>query len=91
MFLCKYEELSMTISQRLDKIQMLLKTADESMLEKIESMLEKSNSASDGSVLTKAQKMELDARRERHLKGDSPSSTWNEVKQELIDKYGLPA
>lgn len=81
----------MTISQRLDKIQMLLKTADASMLEKIERMLERSKSASDGSVLTKAQKKELDSRREKHLKGDSPSFTWNEVKQELIDKYGLPA
>lgn len=81
----------MTISQRLDKIQMLLKTADASMLEKIERMLEKSKSASDDSMLTEAQKKELDAQEAEYKAGRGKTYTWEEIKQELVEKHGLQA
>lgn len=81
----------MTIIQRINKIQMLLKTADAGLLEKIEDLLEQESSSDGTSVLTDAQERELDIRRERHLNGESKSYPWQEIKQELIDKYGLQA
>lgn len=80
----------MTITQRINRIQALLKTADVQLLAKIELLLEKEGEVQeDNSVLTEAQKRELDERREQHLKGESKSYSWQEIKQELIDEHGL--
>lgn len=81
----------MTIIQRINKIQMLLKTADTGLLEKIEDLLEQGSSSDGASVLTDSQERVIDVRRERHLNGDSKSYSWQEIKQELIDKHGLQA
>ena len=61
------------------------------MLEQIEALLESGEESSSPSALTDAQKEELEARRQNHIKGNSKSYSWDAVKQELIDKYGLPA
>jgi len=76
----------MTISQRLDKIQMLLKTADASMLEKIERMLERSEDVS--SSLTAEQKEILDARLADHDSNPSLGRNWKDIKTELSARYG---
>lgn len=52
-------------------------------------MKKKESSTNDTSVLTDAQKRELDIRRERHINGESKSYSWQEIKQELTDKHGL--
>ncbi len=80
----------MTTKQRINKIQRLI-SADPNLLERVELLIEHYQQEDSSSALTDEQKAELDARRERHLSGESKSYTWNEVKQELIDKYGLPA
>lgn len=79
----------MTTAQRINRIQLLLQKADADLLAKIEAMLEQ-ESAENTSVLTDAQKSELDLRREKHLNGESKSYSWQEIKQALIDQYGLP-
>lgn len=83
----------MTISQRLDKIQLLLKKADASVLEKIEALLESHKPESDGSdsVLTAVQKNELDTQEAEYKAGQGKTYTWEEIKQELVEKHGLQA
>jgi len=80
----------MTIAQRIIKIQMLLKTADSDLLAKIESMLEH-GTTEDTSVLTDAQKRELDIQEEEYQAGRGKTYTWQEIKRELVDKHGLQA
>jgi restriction endonuclease len=80
----------MTIAQRINKIQMLLKTADSDLLAKIESMLEQ-GTIEDTSVLTDAQKRELDIQEEEYQAGRGKTYTWQEIKRELVDKHGLQA
>ena len=79
----------MTISQRLDKIQMLLKTADASVLEKIERMLERSTAEVDNSSLTTEQKEILDVRLANHDSNPSLGRNWKDIKTELWARHGV--
>ncbi|WP_421751052.1 hypothetical protein [Croceimicrobium sp.] len=81
----------MTISQRINKIQVLLKTADASLLAKIEQMLERGHKDAVESVLTKGQKKELDIQEAEYAAGQGKLYTWQDIKQELVDKHGLQA
>ena len=81
----------MTISQRINKIQILLKTADANMLGKIEEMLEGDHIDASESVLTKSQKRELEAQEAEYKSGQGQTYTWQEIKQELVDKHGSQA
>lgn len=71
------------------KIIELVMVADEDHLRQFEAFLRLEQDGPSG--LTDTQKVELDKRRERHLSGESSSYSLEEVKQKLIDKYGLPA
>lgn len=75
----------MTISERLDRIFQLLKEADAGMLEKVEALLERGNSSN----ISKAQKRELDKQEKLYKTGAGKTYSWEEIKQELIDKHGL--
>lgn len=65
---------------------------DSSMLENVLIFIEnfKKNDFS-SNQLSKKQLDELDKRRENYLNGEEKTYTWQEVKQELIDKHGLQA
>jgi restriction endonuclease len=80
----------MTIAQRINRIQLLLQKADADLLAKIESMLEQER-VEDTSVLTNAQKRELDIQEEEYAAGRGKTYTWQEIKQELVNKHGLQA
>lgn len=43
------------------------------------------------STMSKAQQKEVDKIRAKHLAGEGKSYSWGEIKQELVDKYGLQA
>lgn len=66
-----------------------LKSDDSNLLEQIVKVIEKYKKSNSSSILNNSQKKELDNIRERHLSGKSTSYSWQEIKQELIDKYGL--
>lgn len=68
-----------------------LKSDDSNLLEQIVEVIKmyKKNKSSSTSILNNSQKKELDNIRERHLLGKSASYSWQEIKQELIDKHGL--
>lgn len=70
-----------------------LKSDDSSLLEQIVEVIEnyKKSKSNSNSILNNSQKKELDTIRERHLLGKSNSYSWQEIKQELIDKHGLRA
>ena len=65
---------------------------DSSMLENVLIFIEnfKKNDFS-SNQLSKKQLDELDKRRENYLNGEEKTYSWQEVKQELIDKHGLQA
>jgi hypothetical protein len=46
---------------------------------------------SSSSALTKDQINELDRRRDRYLSDEGKSYSWEEIKQKLRDKHGLPS
>lgn len=79
----------MTISQRINRIQKLLET-DAKLLEWVEKQV---LVYQDGgvTVLSASQRNELDLRRDKHVAEESESYSLTEMKQELIDKYGLPS
>ena len=72
--------------------QYILTKAKESSLSKIRSIIlnegEEDISTFD---LNEKQLSEIDNRRERFLAGEGKSYSWQEVKQELIEKHGLQA
>ncbi|WP_346882366.1 hypothetical protein [uncultured Algibacter sp.] len=79
-------EIRNTILNKLNAIEdpyMLVKVLD--FVETIKS--EKSESSS----LTEAQLDEIDVRRAKYIAGEGKSYSWQEIKQELIDKHGLQA
>jgi flagellar biosynthesis protein FlhB len=74
------------------KLQELMKyTNDLDLAKAFDEFVEKYKREKSTSVLTKAQQKEVDRIRERHLSGESKSYSWQEIKQELIDKHGLQA
>lgn len=63
---------------------------DSSMLEYVLNFIEnfeKNDTLSN--QLSEKQLDELDERREKYLKGEEKSYSWQEIKQELINKHGL--
>ncbi|MGB1284530.1 MAG: hypothetical protein ACPG44_08705 [Polaribacter sp.] len=70
-----------------------LESNDSNLLERIVEVIENYKKGEDNfdSLLSSSQKKELDKIRERHISGESASYSWQEIKQELIDKYGLQA
>ena len=80
----------MTLSERLQNIQESLKSADVQLIENVENTIRDYQSHS-SSVLTNDQLKILDERRANHLNETSASYSLSDVKQELIDKYGLPS
>ena len=65
---------------------------DSSMLETVLNYIENFRKKEPtSSNLTKQQLDELDKRRAKYLSGEGMSYSWQEVKQELIDKHGLQA
>lgn len=65
---------------KLELIEMLLRTKKETVLKKIQTILE---SDRDDVVLDDDVYVMLDNRRERHLNGESKSYSWKEVKQNI--------
>ncbi|WP_194777263.1 hypothetical protein [Pararhodonellum marinum] len=65
---------------KLELIEMLLRTDEESVLQKVKSILQ--NSSEKDFRLTEDDYKILDQRRERHISGQSTSSSWDEVKKE---------
>ena len=43
------------------------------------------------SAMSKAQQKEVDKIRAKYLAGKGKSYSWNEIKQDLVDNYGLQA
>ncbi len=77
-------ELKNIISESID-------SNDVSLLRRIVEVIENYKSNMKSSVLTNAQIKELDRRRARHFSGEGTSFSWQEIKQELIEKHGLQA
>jgi hypothetical protein len=65
---------------KLELIEMLLRTEEESVLKKIKEILE--TISFEDSVLIEADYKIFDQRREKHLSGHSSSFSWEEVKEE---------
>jgi hypothetical protein len=65
---------------KLELIEMLLRTEEESVLKKIKELLE--TFSINDSELTEADYKILDQRREKHLSGHSSSFSWEEVKED---------
>jgi hypothetical protein len=63
-------------SLKLDLVQRLLLTESDEVLGEVKKLLQ----AEEAVEFNKAQKKELDARKQRHLDGKSRSYTWDEVK-----------
>ena len=61
-------------SEKIHLAQLLLETQNPMIIEKIREVFESQ------SVLSKAQLLELDLRRERHFDGNSKSFSWSEAK-----------
>ncbi|MCR9181606.1 MAG: hypothetical protein NXH73_01655 [Flavobacteriaceae bacterium] len=70
-------------------IKKSLETNDTQLFIKMVEVIECYNQNTSSSVLSKAQLTELDKRRENYLSGIGNSYSWNQVKEELIEKYGL--
>jgi hypothetical protein len=66
---------------KLELIEMLLRTKKETVLEKIQIILE--SDRDDSGILDDDVYAMLDNRRERHLNDDSKSYSWKEVKQKI--------
>ena len=68
-----------------------LKSNDSNLLEQIVEVIQNYKKSDSSSILSNSQKIEVDKIKERHLSGESASYSWQEIKQELIDKHGLQA
>ena len=68
-----------------------LKSNDSNLLEQIVEVIQNYKKSDSSSILSNSQKIEVDKIKERHLSGESGSYSWQEIKQELIDKHGLQA
>ena len=67
---------------QLELIEMLLNTKKEAVLEKVRTLLE---AEQDELLLTEEQYKLIDKRREKYLKGNGKSLTWEEVKQNALN------
>ena len=63
---------------KMELIEMLISTRKVTVLNKIKAILEEEQD-----TLTKDDYEIIDARRERHLKGESDSFTWEQAKQKI--------
>ncbi len=79
----------MDISELKTIIKKSLETNDTQLFIKMVETIESYHQNSSESVLSKFQIDELDKRRENYLSGCGNSYSWNQVKEELIEKYGL--
>lgn len=61
---------------KLELIEMLLSTKKQTILDKVRAILEEEQE-----VLTEKHYEIINGRRERHMKGESPSFSWEETKQ----------
>ncbi|RLD23831.1 MAG: addiction module protein [Bacteroidetes bacterium] len=77
-------------AEKIALIKLLIETEEVSLIQKIKDLFKKENKEIDYD-LTKSQKIELDKRLKKHLSGESKSYSWEETKQEIIDKHGLQA
>ena len=80
----------MAITKRITRIHVLLETANDDLLDKVEKLLERGIDA-DESILTDTHKRELDLQEKEYQAGRGKTDTWQEIKQELVDKHGLQA
>lgn len=79
-----------TIELRNKIFEKLSTVEDSSMLETVLNYIESfKKTKPSSSNLTKKQLDELDKRREQYLLGKGKTYSWKQVKQELIDNYGL--
>ena len=82
----------MTTVELKNLISKSMKSADIGLLQYIAEAIRNYNvNKSSSSVLTADQIKELDRRRSRYLSGEGTSYSWEEVKQQLRDKHGLPS
>lgn len=79
----------MDVSELKTIIKKSLETNDKQLFIKMVETIESYHQNSSVSVLSESQLEELDKRRENYLSGIGNSYSWNEVKEELIEKYGL--
>ncbi len=66
---------------KMELIEMLLSTQKESVLKKVKAILEE-----DQAHLSEADYKIIDERREHHLREESPSYSWDEVKKNILEK-----
>ena len=64
---------------KMELIEMILSTRKTSLLKKVKAILEEEQDR-----LTEANYKIIDARRERHLNGESKSFSWEEAKQSIL-------
>lgn len=64
---------------KMELIEMLLSTRKAAVLEKVKAILEE-----DQDRLSEADYKIIDARREKHLSGESKSFSWDEAKQSIL-------
>ena len=64
---------------KMELIEMLLSTRTAAVLKKVKAILEEEQYK-----LTAADYKIIEARRERHLKGESKSYSWEEAKQDIL-------
>ena len=64
---------------KMELIEMLLSTKKVAVLKKVKAILEEEQDR-----LTEADYKIIDARRERHLRGESKSFSWEEAKQSIL-------
>lgn len=69
-----------------DQIHQYVDAADDRLLKLVKAMMDEYFKTEQSLELSPAQKAELDARKERHLSGESASYTWEEVKARLQNK-----
>lgn len=65
---------------KMELIEMLLNTRKIAVLKKVKAILEAEQEG-----LTEADYKIIDARRERHLKGESKSFSWEEAKKNILN------
>jgi hypothetical protein len=65
--------------EKMELIELIINTKTDSVLKKLRSVLEKSNQLN----LSEAEYKIIDQRRENHLKSNSKSYTWKQVKENI--------
>lgn len=60
---------------------LLLQTEKESVLSRVKKVFDEESKVSEDFY------KELDIEREKHLRGETPSFTWDEVKKRLLEKH----